>query len=82
MTRWMRRFVPLVCAVALLSTLMVRAQDNANSRAKEEVNAFVKKVEEGDALFNQKKYAEAASALAAAHNRQPRLCRLSGRKMR
>ena len=67
MTRWMRRFVPLVCAVALLSTLMVRAQDNANSRAKDELNAFVKKVEEGDALFNQKKYAEAASALAAAH---------------
>ena len=67
MTRWMRGFVPLVCAVALLSTLMVRAQDNANSRAKDELNAFVKKVEEGDALFNQKKYAEAASALAAAH---------------
>ena len=65
MTRWMRRFVPLVCAVALLSTLMVRAQDNA--RAKEELNAFVKKVEEGDTLFNQKKYAEAASTLAAAH---------------
>ena len=66
MTRWMRHFVLLVCAVALHSTLMVRAQD-ANSRAKEELNAFVKKVEEGDTLFNQKKYAEAASALAAAH---------------
>jgi hypothetical protein len=64
----MRRFVPLVCAVALHSTLMVRAQDNANSRAKDELNAFVKKVEEGDTLFNQKKYAEAASALAAAHD--------------
>ena len=61
MTRWMRRFVPLVCAVALLSTLMVRAQDNANSRAKDELNAFVKKVEEGDTLFNQKKYAEASA---------------------
>jgi hypothetical protein len=46
---------------------MVHAQDNANSRAKEELNAFVKKVEEGDTLFNQKKYAEAASTLAAAH---------------
>ena len=67
MTRWMRRVVPLVCAVALHSTLMVRAQDNANSRAKEELNAFVKKVEEGDTLFNQKKYAEAAATLAAAH---------------
>ena len=66
MTRWMRRFVLLVCAVALHSTLMVRAQDN--SRAKEELNAFVKKVEEGDTLFNQKKYAEAASELAAAHD--------------
>jgi hypothetical protein len=67
MTRWMRRFVPLACAAALLSTSMVGAQDSANSRAKDELNAFVKKVEEGDALFNQKKYAEAASALAAAH---------------
>jgi len=65
MTRWMRRFVPLVCAVALHSTLMVRAQDN--SRAKDELNAFVKKVEEGDTLFQQKKYAEATAALAAAH---------------
>jgi hypothetical protein len=45
---------------------MVPAQD-ANSRAKEELNAFVKKVEEGDTLFNQKKYAEAAATLAAAH---------------
>ena len=68
MTRWMRRLVPVVCAVALLSTLMVRAQDNANSRAKDELNAFVKKVEEGDTLFNQKKYAEAAATLAAAHD--------------
>jgi len=66
MTRWMRRFVLLVCAVALHSTLVVRAQD-ANSRAKEELNAFVKKVEEGDTLFNQKKYADAAAALSAAH---------------
>jgi hypothetical protein len=62
----MRRFVVLVCAVALHSTLTVLAQD-ANSRAKEELNAFVKKVEEGDTLFNQKKYAEAAATLAAAH---------------
>jgi hypothetical protein len=59
--------MPLVFAVALLSTLTVRAQDNTNSRAKDELNAFVKKVEEGDTLFNQKKYGEAASALAAAH---------------
>jgi hypothetical protein len=61
----MRRFVPLLCAVALHSTLMVRAQDN--SRAKDELNAFVKKVEEGDTLFQQKKYADAAATLAAAH---------------
>lgn len=65
MTRWMRRFVLLVCVVVLPGTLMVRAQDN--SRAKEELNAFVKKVEEGDTLFKQKNYAEAAAALAAAH---------------
>ena len=67
MTRWMSRFVPLVYAVALLSPFMVRAQDNANSRAMQELNAFVKKFEEGDALFNQKKYTEAAATLAAAH---------------
>jgi hypothetical protein len=67
MTRWMSRFVPLVYAVALLCPLMVRAQDNANSRAMQELNAFVKKFEEGDALFNQKKYAESAATLAAAH---------------
>ena len=66
MRRWMRGFVPLVCAVALLSSVMVRAQD-ATSRSKQELDAFVKKVEEGDTLFNQKKYAEAAAALAAAH---------------
>ncbi len=67
MTRWMRRFVPLVCAIAMFSTLMVRAQDSGNSRANDDLNAFVKKVEEGDALFNQKKYVEAAATLAAAH---------------
>ena len=66
MSRWMRRFVPLVCAVALHSTL-TGACSRCNSRAKEELNAFVKKVEEGDTFFNQKKYAEAASSLAAAH---------------
>lgn len=66
MTRWMRRFVVLACAVALQNTLLVRAQD-ANSRAQEELNAFVKKVEEGDSFFNQKKYAESVTSLAAAH---------------
>ncbi len=54
MTRWI--FVLLVCAVALDNTLLVRPQDS-NSRAQEELNAFVKKVEEGDTFFNQKKYA-------------------------
>jgi hypothetical protein len=66
MTPWMTRFVLLVCAVALHNTLLVRAQDT-NSRAQEELNAFVKKVEEGDTLFNQKKYSESATSLAAAH---------------
>jgi hypothetical protein len=64
MTRWVRRFLPLVCAVSLLSTLIVHAQE---SRANQELNAFVKKVEEGDTLFQQKKYADAAAALAGAH---------------
>jgi hypothetical protein len=66
MTCWMRRFLPLVCVVLLSGASMVRAQD-ANSRAQQELNDFVKKVEEGDTLFNEKKYAEAAAALAAAH---------------
>lgn len=65
---WMKRLLPLVCAVVLQSTLMGRAQADINPRAKEDLNAFVKKVEEGDSLFNQKKYAEAAAALAAAHD--------------
>src|SRR4029078_8971645 len=66
MTRWMTRFVLLVGAVALHNTFVVRAQD-ATSGAEEELNTFVKKVEEGDTLFNQKKYAESATSLAAAH---------------
>src|SRR5215216_2801421 len=68
MKRWMKRFVLLVWAVALQSTSIARAQDNVNPRAKEDIKAFMKKVEEGDTLFNQKKYAEAAAALAAAHD--------------
>ncbi|MDQ3815834.1 MAG: hypothetical protein M3347_18150 [Armatimonadota bacterium] len=68
MTRWMKHCVALVCAVVLCSTLMARAQADINPRAKEDIQAFVKKVEEGDTLFNQKKYAEATAALAAAHD--------------
>ncbi len=68
MTCWMKRWVPLVCAIMLHSIGMAHAQDNMNSRAKEDLNAFIKKVEESDTLFNQKKYAEATSALAAAHD--------------
>ncbi len=67
MTRWRKRFVLLVCAVALHSALIARAQADINPRAREDLDAFVKKVEEGDTLFNQKKYAEAAAALAAVH---------------
>lgn len=68
MKRWMNRFVPLMCAVLLPNTLVARAQDNINPRAKEDIKTFLTKAEEGDTLFNQKKYAEAAAALAAAHN--------------
>lgn len=55
-------------AVLLLSlfcsVMIAQAQD---SRAVQDVKAFVSKFEEGDTLFNQKKYAEAATALAAGH---------------
>jgi hypothetical protein len=58
-------------AVAPQAPVMARAhaaQENINPRAQEDIKAFVQKVEEGDTLFNQKKYAEAAAALAAAHS--------------
>ena len=69
MKRWMKCFGPLMCAVMLQITSMALAQDlkGISPRAQEDVKAFMKKVQEGDALFNQKKYAEAAAALAAAH---------------
>ena len=67
MKRWTKCSVLLFCALLLYGSQVARAQGNVNSRAKEDLNEFVKKVEEGDALFNQKKYAEAATSLAAAH---------------
>lgn len=56
----------LSCAVIVFCTFTAQAQE-INPRAKEDLQAFMKKAEEGDTLFNQKKYAEAAVALAAAH---------------
>lgn len=78
MTRWMKRLVPLLCIVVLHSALMVRAHAALNPRAKEDLDAFVKQVEAGDTLFNQKKYAEAATALAAAHDLYQRAERRDG----
>ncbi|MBV9468052.1 MAG: hypothetical protein JO316_01355 [Abitibacteriaceae bacterium] len=66
MTRWIKSLVPLLCVVVLHSAMIVRAHAAINPRAKEDLDAFMKKFEEGDSLFNQKKYAEAAAALAAA----------------
>ena len=43
------------------------APQGSNARALEDMKNFVGKVEEADTLFNQKKYGEAATALAAAH---------------
>ncbi len=68
MTGWRKHFVGLACAVALFGSLVASARADINPRAKEDLDAFVKKVEEGDTLFNQKHYAEAAAALAAAHD--------------
>jgi hypothetical protein len=69
-------FVPVACAaVTILSGAAIvttpvaaHAQDGGNKRAQEDINAFLQKAEEGDRLFDQKKYAEAAAALAAAHS--------------
>jgi hypothetical protein len=63
----MNRFLPIFCALALHCGGTASAQDNINPRALEDIKAFEQKAEEGDTLFNQKKYAEAAAALAAAH---------------
>lgn len=64
MTTEMRRFLGVV--FLLFCTLVAPAQDG-NARAQEDIKSFVAKFAEGDGHFNQKKYAEAASALAAAH---------------
>jgi len=57
----------VVLAFALCSAFIARAQDGTNARAIEDTKAFIAKFEEGDSLFNDKKYAEAATVLAAAH---------------
>lgn len=67
MTRGFACWILLVCT-ALHGGLAARAQDAVNPRAKEEIKSFVQKAEEGDALFQAKKYPEAAAALAAAHD--------------
>jgi hypothetical protein len=63
-------------AVALLllvcSVVVAQAQD---SRAVQDAKAFFAKFEEGDSFFNQKKYAEAATALAASQELYQRAVR-------
>jgi hypothetical protein len=63
-----KRWVLLICAVALHTGLAARAEDTLNPRAQEDLKAFVQKFEEGDTLFDRKKYAEAAATLATAHD--------------
>jgi hypothetical protein len=43
------------------------AQEGYNPRAVEDIKAFLSKAEEGDGHFQQKRFAEAATALAAGH---------------
>ena len=54
-----KRYLTVALVLVLGSVLTAVAQDNINPRAVEDIKAFFKKVEEGDTLFNQKKYAEA-----------------------
>ena len=58
---------PAMAATRAAAAAGAAAQGGVNPRAIEDVKAFVQKAEEGDALFDQKKYAEAAAAMAAAH---------------
>jgi hypothetical protein len=62
----LKRFSAVVLLFAVCNALMALAQDY-NPKAIEDFKAFVAKSEEGDKLFNQKQYAEAATTLAAAH---------------
>ncbi|HRK22568.1 MAG TPA: hypothetical protein PLX06_12200 [Fimbriimonadaceae bacterium] len=50
-----------------VGTAVAFGQQGYNARAVEDIKAFLSKSEEGDALFQQKKFAEAADALAAGH---------------
>lgn len=50
-----------------VGTAIASGQQGYNARAVEDIKAFLTKSEEGDALFQQKKFAEAAAALAAGH---------------
>jgi hypothetical protein len=63
----MRRLGLAVLVVVFAGCVAASAQDGYNPRAVEDIKAFMAKSEEGDSLFHQKKYAEAAAALAAGH---------------
>jgi hypothetical protein len=62
----LKRFSAVVFLFAVCNALFAFGQDY-NPRAVEDLKAFMAKFEEGDTLFNQKKYAEAATVLAASH---------------
>lgn len=63
----LKRFAPALFVLTLFAG-MAHAQDGYNARAVEDIKSFLAKAEEGDGLFNQKKYSQAAAALAAAHD--------------
>lgn len=66
----MRSVLKLKAAVWLAITLCgatVGMAQDVNARAAEDIKAFFSKFEEADKLFDQKKFAEAAPALAASH---------------
>jgi hypothetical protein len=63
----LKRLLAIGVLAVLCGATMSLAQGRYNARAIEDVKAFIAKAEEGDALFNQKKYAEAATALSVAN---------------
>lgn len=63
----MKRLGRFLLALGFVGVALALAQQGYNARAVDDIKAFLTKSEEGDALFQQKKYAEAAAALAAGH---------------
>lgn len=60
-----KRIALVLCA--LVCSTVALSDQGINARAVEDLKTFISKSEEGDKLFFQKKFSEAAASLAAAH---------------